>query len=120
MLPYDPKQRYFGPQGSDLCYLIPPAPPGVPQLAGVFNKAAYTHDVGYSGKPCPWWKQWFIRRAIDKKFLEDLHQGIITAYTMGELSEFQADIAEAYAEAAYKAVRLGGWSFFRKESERLY
>lgn len=122
MLPYDPTKRYFGPQGSDLCYLIPEAPLGIPQLKPVFNKAAYSHDVGYSGLRRTGWLAWILdaieRRNIDKKFKSDILKGVTQYFVEGLIDDDEADEAEDFADLAHLAVRLGGWTFFRTD-ERL-
>ena len=118
MEPYDPDKRYFGPQGSPLCKLIPEAPPTVPQLEPVFNRAAYNHDVGYSGKRksgiLGYIKDFFERKRIDEKFLDDMELGIMQYLAEDKITEEQADIALLYAKIAYKAVRKLGWTFYRK------
>lgn len=118
MGPYDPTKRYFGPQGSQLCKVIPEYPIGIPTLKSVFNKAAYHHDVGYTGERRSgfWGKilDAIERRKIDKKFKEDMIAGIAYQESKRIISEEQADDAIDYAELAYSAVRLGGWTFFRK------
>lgn len=118
MEPYDPDKRYFGPQGSPLCKLIPEAPPTVPQLESVFNRAAYSHDGGYEGNRRSGLrgliKDYFERRRIDKKFLDDMELGIMQYLSEGKITEEQTDIALLYANVAYKAVRKLGWTFYRK------
>jgi len=42
MEPYDPDKRYFGPQGSRLCSIIPEYPIGIPQAQPLFNYAGYS------------------------------------------------------------------------------
>ena len=116
---YDKSKRYFGPQGSPLNALIPEAPPSVPILKEVFNHAAYDHDDGYEGELCkiPWigWiVNYVIRRAIDKKFLKAMDDGILSYGDEGLITKEQEKIALKYAMVAYKAVRLAGWTFYRK------
>jgi len=118
MEPYDPNKRYFGPQGSPICKLIPEAPPTVPQLEPVFNRAAYTHDVGYSGTKergfLGWIKNYIERKNIDQKFIDDMTLGIMQYLAEEKITEDEADISLLYAELAYKAVRKLGWTFYRK------
>jgi len=115
MEPYDPDKRYFGPQGSPLCRLIPEAPPTVPQLEPVFNRAAYNHDVGYSGKRKKGiLGEYFERKRIDEKFLYDMELGIMQYLAEDKITEEEADISILYASIAYKAVRKLGWTFYRK------
>lgn len=118
---YDPNKRYFGPQGSQLCKIIPPSPPGMDQLIPVYNKPAYNHDVGYTGKRRSGffgklkdaWERW----GIDKDFLIEMVDGIQDAFHEGEITESEFKVAMAYARLAYKAVRAAGWTFFRTGDE---
>ena len=118
---YDPNKRYFGPQGSQLCKVIPEYPPTVPQLKGVFNRSGYNHDKGFTGKRRKgffgWLKDAWERWGIDDRFLEDMQLGIEAALMSGEITEDQAEIAHAYAKLAHKSVRAAGWTFFRTGEE---
>ncbi len=119
--PYDPKKRYFGPQGSPLCRFIPESPIGIPQLQPVFNIAAYNHDAGYEGCRRSGWFSYILdameRREIDRKFKRDIMEGITKYFIESRINDDEADTAEEYAELAYNAVRLGGWSFFRTDEK---
>ena len=119
MKPYDKTKRYFGPQGSPLNRLIPEAPPTVPILKEVFNKAGYNHDSGYEGEKStvPFLGKianYFARKAIDVEFLREMDDGILSYAEQGLITPEQEAISLKYAMLAYKAVRLGGWTFYRK------
>lgn len=118
-MPYDPNIRYFGPQGSKLCAIIPEYPKGIPQARNIFNIPAYSHDKGYEGERRKgffgWIKDAIERRKIDKEFLSSMLDGISSACDRGILSPEEADECDDYAYLAYDAVRIGGWAFFRKK-----
>jgi len=120
MEPYDPNKRYFGPQGSKLCAIIPEYPLGIPQAQPIFNRGGYVHDRGYEGERrggfFGWWWDACERRKIDKQLLTDLLTGIDHACERGELSVAEADRCDTYAHLAYDAIRVGGWVFFRKSN----
>jgi hypothetical protein len=121
MEPYDPNKRYFGPQGSPLNKLIPQAPPTMPILQPVFNKAAYEHDCDYEGekKKGIFGKLQNIldRRNADIKFRDKMLQGIYIAADKGTISPEQEVFAIKYAKAAYIAVRAGGWAFYKTNKD---
>jgi len=121
MEPYDPNKRYFGPQGSWLCKLIPEYPAGIPHAQPIFNEAGYHHDVGYEGEERKGFFGWILdameRRKIDIKLFNDLLDGINTYEEQGILSEEEADTCEAYAKVSYEAIRAGGGFFFRKNKD---
>lgn len=121
MKPYDPDKRYFGPQGSKLCAIIPEYPRGIPQIQQVFNKAGYNHDGGYEGEKRKGFWGWFKdardRYRIDKKLLADLLSGIDYACERGMITGPEADECDAYAHQAYIAIRAGGWMYFRTDGE---
>jgi hypothetical protein len=121
MEPYDPKKRYFGPQGSPLNKLIPQAPPTMPILQPVFNKAAYNHDCAYEGKKEKGILGKIInilnRRKADIAFKDQMLAGINQAYYDDVISEEQKDFADKYAKTAYAAVRLGGWAFYKTSKD---
>ncbi len=114
---YDPNKRYFGPQGSRLCNIIPAYPPGVLPCKAIFNKAGYNHDGGYNGKR----RSGFFGRIldaydrwrIDQELLTELQDGIKALYDEGMISFEQAKASHAYANLAYNAIRAGGWLYFR-------
>jgi hypothetical protein len=118
MEPYNPNERYFGPQGHWLCAFIPEFPRGMPVLRQKFNKPAYNHDGGYEGekrsgfmgKIRDQWERW----GIDKTFLREMNEGINQDFMDGQITKEQLRIAADYANLAYNAVRAFGWSFFRK------
>jgi hypothetical protein len=118
MEPYNPNERYFGPQGHWLNIFIPPYPLGIQILKDNFNLAAYNHDKGYEGqarsgfmgKIRDQWERW----GIDKTFLSEMNEAIEQAYYNEEITSFQKKIAADYANIAYDAVRALGWTFFRK------
>ena len=121
MKPYDPNKRYFGPQGSWLCKLIPEYPKGIPQARPIFNFAGYNHDGGYEGNGRSGFWGWIYdaieRRNIDKALLNDLLEGIISYEEQGILSEEEADECAEYAYVAYEAIRAGGGFFFRQDKD---
>lgn len=122
MEPYDQTKRYFGPQGSWLCKLIPEFPAGIPQAQPIFNRGGYTHDRGYEGNKTGgfwgWLRDAMDRRKVDRQLLTDLLVGIAHAEDQGILSESEADRCDDYAHLAYDAIRAGGWMFFRKKEEK--
>ena len=115
MEPYDPQKRYLGPQGHWLSDLIPEVPPSCELVRPYWNKAAYNHDKGYEGdKELGIWgviKNYFKRRKIDVTFYEDLLAGVESVKE--HLNESQYELAKAYANIVFTAVRSGGWSFYR-------
>lgn len=114
---YDPTKRYFGPQGSQLCKFIPEYPLGLPTLRSAFNKAAFHHDVGYTGEKRSGFFGGILdaieRRKLDKQFKQAMYSGIAYQLSKNLINEEEADRAADYADLAYSAVRLGGWTFFR-------
>lgn len=121
MEPYNPDKRYFGPQGSRLCAIIPEYPRGVPQVRYIFNMAGYNHDGGYEGERRKgffgWLRDVHERYTVDKKLLEDLLNGIDGACERGIITPAEADDCDNYAHQAYIAIRAGGWVYFRKGNE---
>jgi hypothetical protein len=121
MQPYDKDKRYFGPQGSPLNKLIPQAPPTMPILQPVFNRAAYDHDGAYEGEK----KKGILgkiinfleRRKADIAFRDKMIEGIHLAGVKGTISVEQEVFAKKYAKTAYAAVRLGGWVFYKTEKD---
>ena len=115
MKAFNPQKRYLGPEGHWLTPIIPPNPPSVPQLYLYWNRAAYNHDVGYAGKRKTglfgWISNMISRKKIDDKFHDQLYAGIRDIEK--SLSDQELQEAMIYADIVYKAVRVGGWSFYR-------
>jgi len=117
MGPYDPQLRYFGPDGSVLCKLIPTHPPDIPQLEDVFNRSAYHHDVGYAGTKT-WWNFWFNQRSrhkVDVAFLDNMLAGIDQYLFEDKINREEADEAIDFAYIAYNVVRASGWVFYKTD-----
>jgi hypothetical protein len=121
MGPYDSTKRYFGPDGSALCKLIPTHPPDIPQLEDVFNRSGYHHDGGYEGTKS-WWRVWYnkqSRHKVDVAFLDNMLAGIDQYLFEDKINREEADEAIDFAYTAYTLVRAGGWAFY-KTSEGQY
>jgi len=114
---YNKDKRYFGPQGSWLCKVIPEFPPGIPKAQPIFNRGGYVHDRGYEGTKTKgfwgWLKGAIDRRRVDQQLLSDLLNGIQHACERGILSEEEANRCDDYAHLSYTAIRGAGWAFFR-------
>jgi len=119
MLPYNPKENYFGAENTKLAVLFGEILKFMPALKEGWNYAAYRHDVAYFGKKkTGFWS--FIgnfrnRRKADRAFRRDLIEVIIIAEDSFEISSSKADRALKLAGFAYKAVRVMGWKFYRTE-----
>lgn len=117
MEPYDPNKRYFGPQGSKLCAIIPEYPKGIPQARPVFNYAGYLHDGGYTGERRSGFMGWLWdakdRYQIDKEMLANIKKGTKRLQKVGGITKEEAEECIGYGKLAYGAIRLGGWNFFR-------
>jgi len=110
---YDPDIRYFGPQGeSKMNQFIPAFPPGCEIVKDAYNRAGWLHDGGYDG--CRrtgvwgWIKDLLERRSIDLDFRDYM----LNANESIRNSD-DRKTADLFAEAAFIAVRAGGWKYFR-------
>lgn len=117
MEPYDSKKNYFGAEGTLMCEILGEILDFAPDIRPGINAAAYNHDVGYSGSKKTGWidriKNFFERKRIDKQFYTDMEEAIIAAELLCKLTQKEADLAISLADISYKAVRAGGWTFYR-------
>lgn len=117
MEPYDSKKNYFGAEGTLMCELLGEFLEFAPDLRPGINAAAYNHDVGYTGtKSTSWYgriKNFFERRRIDNQLFSDMEDTIIAAELLQKISQKEADLAMIVADAAFTAVRAGGYQFYR-------
>jgi hypothetical protein len=116
---YDPKKDYLGPENSDLSNFIPKTPPGMEFLHPEWNKAAFFHDGDYKGKKLKglWGRirNWFIRKLADDNFFNRLANSLDDALEDESISQSRYEFGMIYAKTCHKAVRYGGWKFYRIE-----
>lgn len=117
MEPYDFKKNYFGAEGTLMCEILGNILDFAPAIREGINRAAYNHDVGYSGTKKTNWiariKNFFERKRLDKQFYNDMEEAIMVAELLSKITQRQADLAIELADIAFKAVRVAGFTFFR-------
>lgn len=119
---YNPKVRYFGPQGSWLCKIIPAYPPGLKGLEDRWNYIAFIHDVDYStNKKISWFTRllWLVignsgKDDADSRFYSGMCAEINKSIIADEISVISREYAYEYAMLSYEAVRKSGALFYKK------
>ena len=119
---YDPKTRYFGPQGSPLSQYIHIGVDIMPinldlrkDFNEMLNRAGYEHDKAYHGTRrggfFGLWIDELARRQADKRLRNAIKYW---AYEYREwMDELEFKAVLAFAKATYHSIRKAGWVFFR-------
>ena len=114
---YDPQKDYLGPENSSISKFIPKNPPGLEFLHVAWNKAAFFHDGDYKGKKETGFfgiiKNYFTRSRADGNFFNRLANSLDRSLDEGIIAIEEYNYGMAYSRLCHKAVRAGGWKFYR-------